>query len=42
LSQLSNADLEALINHIEAQIGKKISAEAAEILINAIQYMIDN
>jgi hypothetical protein len=42
IQMLENANLGALINHIEAQAGKKISAEAAEILINAVQYMIDN
>jgi Tol biopolymer transport system component len=39
---LNNADLGALINLIEVQTGNKIDAEAAAILINAVQYLINH
>jgi hypothetical protein len=42
LQQFNNTDLGAMINHIEAQREKKISSEAADILIHAIQYIINN
>lgn len=42
ITKLTNSQLQAFINEVQAQAGKKISQSAADVLINAANYMLSH